>query len=332
MDSAYSPGSPFMRMPAELRLMIYAYLFDAGDADLSTDTTDNPNSGTGLRRGTKSDPLLARTISIRNGESDTPFLHAECNQCVLLNKGYPNTSGNNGNSNNNSDNDGGPSSERKKSTRTRYHVIDRSFNRRCVETTYYMTNKDAHICAALMRVNSAIYAETAPLVYGAHTFDFGCDVEAVKPFMSDLLPETRGLVKRLALYKKGPWLYDCWSDRCEWRTMCTYLRDHASIQHLRLVVQAGRLAESRESEWGEDEGPRELSQQDISLLVDIRHDTLHWVGDVVRLKGLTGVEVVPDFCTVPPPQTSNMFVFLAFSASVDKGFREFLNERLSLTS
>ncbi|KAI1300894.1 hypothetical protein F5Y03DRAFT_363232 [Xylaria venustula] len=317
--------SPFMRMPCELRLMIYAYLFDAGDADLSTDTTDNPNSGTGLRRSRKKNASLSKIISIRNGESDTPFIHAECNKCVQLNKGYPNTSSSSENNNTNA-------SGQKKSTRTRYHVIDRSFNRRCVETTYCMTNKDAHICAALMRVNSAVYAETAPLVYGAHTFDFGCDVEAVKPFISDLLPETRRLVTRLALYKKGPWLYDCWSDRCEWRTMCTYLRDHASIQHLRLVVQAGRLAESREWEWGEDEGPRELSRQDIALLVDIRHDTLHWVADVVRLRSLRGVEVVPDFCTVPPPQTSNMFVFLAFSASVDKGFREFLNEKLSLTA
>ncbi|KAI0424996.1 hypothetical protein F5Y09DRAFT_322856 [Xylaria sp. FL1042] len=317
--------SPFMRMPCELRLMIYAYLFVTGDADASTDTRGNLNSGTGLRSSGKVKVPIPKTISIRNGESDTPYLHPECNKCAQYNKGHPNSNPSSSTYNDN---------HTPKPTRTRYHVIDRSFNRRCVETTYCMVNKGASICAALMRVNRAVYAETAELVYGEHTFDFGCDVEAVKPFLSDLTPATRRLVTRLALYKKGPWLYDCWSDRCEWRTMCTYLRDHGSVEYLRLVVQAGRLADTarrRGNDWEEEEdGPRELTSKDVALLVDIRHDTLHWVGDVVRLRGLRGVEVVPDFCTVPPPQTSNMFVFLAFSASVDTGFREFLNERLRL--
>ncbi|KAI1347584.1 hypothetical protein F5Y01DRAFT_318567 [Xylaria sp. FL0043] len=315
--------SPFMRMPCELRLMIYAYLFDAGDADPSTDTKGNLNSGTGLRSSGKTKTRLSKTISIRNGQSETSFLHPECSKCAQSNKGHLNG---NPPSNDTTSTDGSHTSN---SVRTRYHIIDRSFNRRCVEITYCMVNKGACICAALMRVNRTVYAETAQLVYGEHTFDFGCDVEAVKPFLSDLTPATRRLVTRLALYKKGPWLYDCWSDRCEWRTMCTYLRDHGSVEYLRLVVQAGRLAETAQRDW-EEEGPRELTSKDIALLVDIRHDTLHWVGDIVRLRGLRGVEVVPDFCTVPPPQTSNMFVFLAFSASVDAGLREFLSERLRL--
>lgn len=128
--------------------------------------------------------------------------------------------------------------------------------------------------------------------------------------------------------------------------MCTYLRDHASVEHLRLVVQAGRLREDveqrhqqqqqrRDVEWewdaeGPGPAPRALSSEDLALLVDIRHDALDWIGDLARLRNLADVEVLPDFCTVPPPQTSNMFVYLAFSASVDKGFREFLRGRLGL--
>ncbi|KAI0907149.1 hypothetical protein F4823DRAFT_32930 [Ustulina deusta] len=303
--------SPFMSIPCELRLMIYAYLFDAGDTYLNTDTKGNPNSGTGIISNRKDKRAMSKTISIRNGESDTPSVHPECSQCGQYRE-HPDTAS---------------TTPKPTQTRTRYHLIDRSFNRRCVETTYCMVNERACICAALMRASRAVHAETTHLVYAGHTFDFGPDAEAVKPFLSDLSPATRRLVTRIALYKKGPWLYDCWSDRCEWRTMCTYLRDHAFVEHLRLVVQAGRLAEARE---GEAEGPRELSSNDVALLVDIRHDTLHWVGDVVRLRGLRGVDVVPDFCTVPPPQTSNMFVFLAFSASVNTGFREFLSNRLRL--
>ncbi|KAJ3577658.1 hypothetical protein NPX13_g2909 [Xylaria arbuscula] len=302
--------SAFMRMPCELRLMIYEHLFNAGEADVSIDTKDNPNSGTGMSGKNKLNMATSRTISIRNGK-DNPF---ECTQCGHHTEHPANPYS---------------ATQKPNQTRTRYQIIDRSFARRCVETTYYMVNKGGYICAALMRVNKVVHDETAHVVYAMHRFDFGCDVEAVKPFLSDLSPMVRRLVTRIALYKKGPWMYDCWSDRCEWRSMCTYLRDHAFVEHLQLVVQAGRLSESREWEW-EDDSPRELSSKDFALLVDIRHDTLHWVGDIVRLRSLRGVKVIPDYCTVPPPQTSNMYVFLAFSASVTTGFVEFLSDRLRL--
>ncbi|KAK5637455.1 hypothetical protein RRF57_013170 [Xylaria bambusicola] len=285
---------------------------------IGTDTTDNPISGTGVstsmgttvRSDGKHTMSTAKTksIRIRNGKDNA----SECARCGHDNGEHAYTA-----------------APKPNQTRTRYQMMDRSFARRCVETTYYMVNGGAYICAALMRVNRAVHEETAHWLYGTHTFDFGCDVEAVRPFLSDLSGATRRLVTRVALYKKGPWLYDCWSDRCEWRTMCNYLRDHAFVRHLQLVVQAGRLSESREWEW-ESDSPRELTSKDVALLVDIRHDTLHWVGDIIRLRSLRGVEVIPDYCTVPPPQTSNMFVFLAFSASVNTGFVEFLSDRLQL--
>lgn len=189
-----------MRMPCELRLMVYAYLFDAGEADISIDTNkDHPNSGTSVSGYKKHHRATSRTISIRNGK-DNPFECAQCGQ----HREHPSNPY--------------TAAQKPNQTRTRYQMIDRSFARRCVETTYYMVNKEAYICAALMRVNRVVHDETAQLLYATHTFDFGCDVEAVKPFLSDLSPATRRLVTRIALYKKGPWMYDCWSDRCEWRS------------------------------------------------------------------------------------------------------------------
>ncbi|KAI1125658.1 hypothetical protein F5Y10DRAFT_225715 [Nemania abortiva] len=328
-------ASPLMRIPAEVRLMIYAHLFDAG-----VDTTAEDKTGSKSGSSKRAEP---RTISIRNSETTTQFPVTECSRCNGYKQFHRNAQ---------------PASDTKSQTRTRYHIVQRSFHRRCVETTYRMANEHAYFCTALMCANRALAAETAHFVYGGHVFDFGGDIEAVKPFLADLAPKTRALVRRIGLYKRGPWLFDSWSDRCEWRGMCAYLRDHASVDHLRLVVQAGRLRESNgekergsgwnqqqqeEDEWASDadgfgygsgsgcgSGPRELSGQDVALLVDIRHDTLDWVGDLVRLKKLTHVEVVPDFCIVPAPQTSNMFVYLAFSASVEKGFRDFLRGRLGL--
>ncbi|KAI1146723.1 hypothetical protein F4825DRAFT_181257 [Nemania diffusa] len=302
-------ASPLMSIPAELRLMIYEYLFDAGSHPATIGEEAGPNKKAAGRSA-----AFEKTISIRNSETTAPFPPTQCTLCGAPKPSPPPPTTTTTTTT--------ATTKAKTPTRSRYRIVQRSFHRRCVETTYRTANEGAYFCTALMRACRALAAETAHALYGAHVFDFGADVEAVRPFLSDLAPATRGLVRRVSLYKRGPWLFDSWSDRCEWKGMCTYLRDHASVEHLRLVVQAGRLREDVEQ--------RALSSEDLALLVDIRHDALDWIGDLARLRNLADVEVLPDFCTVPPPQTSNMFVYLAFSASVDKGFREFLRGRLGL--
>ncbi|KAI0450088.1 hypothetical protein F5B21DRAFT_447505 [Xylaria acuta] len=311
--------SPFMCIPAELRLMIYAYLFDAGDIDTHAHQGYYPVSD----GGAKEKPAKRKIISIRNGREDvpprpwalTPKLCRQCGECVPPAVKPP-------------PNDGRPR------TRSRYQVVGGSLARRYYETTYYLANKGADFCAALMRVNRKVYAETSHLVYANHVFDFGANVEAVSPFLSDLTDGTRALVKRISLYKRGPGLLRGWSDRSEWQAMCTYLCSRASVEHLRLVVQAGRLPEARRREWEQwgsvEIAPRQLSSQDVALLVGIRHTMLDWVEDLFPMKTLRDVEVLPDFCIMPVPQTSDMVVYMALSASVDKGFREFLRERFGL--
>ncbi|KAI8629163.1 hypothetical protein F5Y19DRAFT_475721 [Xylariaceae sp. FL1651] len=257
--------SLFMRVPAEIRLMIYSELFDC-------DITETKSG--------------RKTLSIRNGEANS----------------LPGTA---------------------TRTRTRYYVMSRSLHRLCFETTYRLTTKSANFCAALMRVNRAVYNETSQLVYGKHVFDFGSDAEAVRPFLSDLTPASRRLVTHIELYRRGPSHIDKESDRFEWRAMCAYLRDHISLEHLRLVVQAGRPA-------GPWDGPRELSSADLELLAGVHVDVLDWVADIARLKGLRDIEIVPAYCFSPQPQTTNMLVFAALSASIETGFTEFMRAQLGL--
>ncbi|GAW21819.1 hypothetical protein ANO14919_113440 [Xylariales sp. No.14919] len=310
------PPSLLLGLPYELRLMIYAYLFDAGEPDPLTTMRDRDgDEGAGCKKGS------ARTISLRHSEPPSQQL-AACTQCFGM-PPQPSPP-----SSPSSSNSGSTNTPLPQPSRTRYHVMDHSWHRRCVETTYRLANKDAFFCAELMRVCRDLYEETAEFVYARHVFDFGADVEAVRPFFEDLSDATRRRVASVALYKKGPWRYDCWSDRCEWRAACTYLRENASVQHLRLVVQAGQVVKGQEVEA---DAPRELSSADVALLVSIRHEALLWIGDVVRLKGLRTVDVVPDFGLMPSPQTSNLLVFLAFSASLNTGVKDFLRERLQLT-
>lgn len=206
--------------------------------------------------------------------------------------------------------------------RSRYYVIERSFHRRCYETTYCLAMPDVRFWPAIMRVNRRIYEETAYLVYGGHTFDFGSHIEAVEPFLSDLTPQSRMLVQELSLYKRGPVPpYD--HDRSEWRSVCRFLGGHGSVRKLRLVVEGGIPS----SAW---EGPKEFTAADLKLLYDIKHESLDWVGDLARIKGIEELEIIPDVHHCPPPASSNMIVFAAISASIEKGLTQFLRMQLCL--
>jgi hypothetical protein len=123
--------------------------------------------------------------------------------------------------------------------RTTYTVFDRSPFGRCYQTTYQLASKEAYFCAAIMRANRQLYHETACLLYAKHTFDFGSDIEAVAPFLSDLRPCSRRMVTELSVYKCAPFsLY--FNEHSEWRAMCKYLQEHGAVKKLRLVVQGGK--------------------------------------------------------------------------------------------
>lgn len=251
--------SPFLYAPAEVRMMIYEYLFnDAGN----------------------------KRLTIRSAGVDKA-----------------------------------PKSEER--IRSRYYTLDDLFNKRCYETTYQLKTEDAYFCAALMRANRKIYDETAHLVYANHSFDFGSNIEAVEPFLSDLTPASRELVQEISLYKRGPMpLYE--NDRCEWRSVCRFLQRAGVVKKLRLVIQGGKPSKP----W---DGPKEFSASDFKLLADIKHDSLDWVAELAQVEGIQELEVLPDLHYCPPPTNSNMLIFAAISASIERGLTEFLRTQMRLS-
>ncbi|KAK8053209.1 hypothetical protein PG996_012510 [Apiospora saccharicola] len=187
-----------------------------------------------------------------------------------------------------------------------------------------------YICAALMRVSRLVHEETSHLVYAQHSFDFGADMEAVEPFLSDLTPASRGMVRAISLYKRGPVAgYGFNSDRCEWQSVCRYLskllptsssssstsdssdndkpqkkqqlnqaqqpyQQHQGIRKLRLVVQCGKPPASYTSSAAGLAGPpREMSAEDFQLLADIKHESLDWVAELAKVGGIEELEIVP---------------------------------------
>ncbi|KAL7628317.1 hypothetical protein AAE478_002517 [Parahypoxylon ruwenzoriense] len=253
----YSP-SPLMHAPAEVRMIIYQYLFDNG--------------------GNKK-------LRIQNAGA-------------------------------------GKLPQKTDRRRSRYYILDRSFHRRCYETTYRLETEGVRFCVSIMCANKRIYEETSHLVYGGHTFDFGSHIEAVEPFLSDLTPPSRQLIREICLYKRGPVPpYD--NDRREWRSVCQFLQDHGSIKKLRLVVQGGRPITT----W---DGPKEFTAADLKLLFDIKHESLDWVGELARVRGIEELEILPDVHYCPQPSSTNMIIFAALSASIERGLTEFVRTQLCL--
>ncbi|KAI5921598.1 hypothetical protein F4810DRAFT_677788 [Camillea tinctor] len=209
--------------------------------------------------------------------------------------------------------------------RTRYYAQDRTLHRRVFETTYVLATPGVRFSAGLMSTCRAVYHETAHLVYGRHAFDFGRDIEAVEPFLSDLTPASRALVREVSLYKHHG-LAQCRSGAAsdDWRSLCRFLRDRvAGLRKLRLVVQGGKPP-------GPWDGPREFSAADFKLLADIRHESLDWVADLATVRCIRDLEIVPDVQYCPPPVSASMIVFAAFSASIERGLAEFLRAQLRL--
>ncbi|KAK7943403.1 uncharacterized protein PG986_012516 [Apiospora aurea] len=219
-----------------------------------------------------------------------------------------------------------------------------------------------YICAALMRVSRLVHEETSHLVYAQHSFDFGADMESVEPFLSDLTPASRDMVRAISLYKRGPVAgYGFDSDRCEWRSVCRYLskllpaslsgdssdddektqeqqkqldqiqRQHQGIRKIRLVVQCGKPPASyRHSDAGQAGPPREMSAEDFQLLADIKHESLDWVAELAQVGGIEELEIVPHVVHCPPPSNTNMILFASLYASVERGLAEFLRKQLRL--
>ncbi|GKT48164.1 uncharacterized protein ColSpa_08345 [Colletotrichum spaethianum] len=246
--------SPLMRIPAEIRMMVYEHLLDDG----------------GERR-----------LAVRN-----KAMHQL------------------------------PTGILKTYRRSPYRIIERSFHRQCFETTYHLASKTI-MHPAIMAVNRQIHRETSHMLYGLHGFDFGGDVEAVVPFLRELTPTSRAMIREITIRKDGP-LYYCESDRLDWANLCKYLRGlDKMIPNMRIIVEGGKPAAA----W---EGPQRLGVSDLRLLALIKHDSMEWIAELQKVEGIEHLEIVPHMRHLPAPGTTSTLLFAAFSASIDTALVEYL--------
>jgi hypothetical protein len=72
----------------------------------------------------------------------------------------------------------------------------------------------------------------------------------------------------------------------------------------------------------------QYTPRDFRTLGSVGFDGVEWVREFLLIRGLKELEVIPMIEHAPHPKSEAMLFFLAFSASIDKGFTEYLREEM----
>lgn len=203
--------------------------------------------------------------------------------------------------------------------RTSYRILGGILYRQSQLTTYFLASS-ATIHTNLLSINRSIYEEVSTIIYGSHSFDFGDNVEAIVPFLSDLRPSTRSLVKSLSITKKVS-IFTRDFDRCEWHNACAFISQNLHLQKICLRVLGGKPHDG----WDD---LIEYTVRDFKTLASVGFEGVEWIREFQQIRALKELEIVPVIEHCPPPKTVAMEFFAAFSASIDKGFTEYLKDEM----
>ena len=290
--------SPFLRLPAELRLQIYALLV------LPRNATDLLPSYEKVHASTQDYFDYEKKLL----GSDRPVTANLSNPALLIRtldperykKRFP--------------------ALRPEPVRSKYSVRCDRFRAACRSTTYHCVNNPRiEDQMGIMRANKQIHAEAAELLYSTYAFDFDTHVEAIVPFFSDLTPFSRSCIKSIRLVKRAL-AYEKEFDRAEWSTALRYLTSTSSgisLRRLDLGVVCGRPGDR-----GWDRVAR-YGKRDFDLVKGL--EGMEWMQYLLEVRGLQEltVQAVVEHCA-PGTNSMAMAGFIRFSASVEGGFREWL--------
>lgn len=208
------------------------------------------------------------------------------------------------------------------------YIADRMRNR-SAESTYCLENgNDKELHAAILGVNRQIHNEAAHVLYSGHVFDFGMDIESILPFFQDLTPAALDSIKHMSIMKRSlPYTKDF--DRCEWRNACNFISKNVKLTQLDLVVHGGTpsLANRPALHWKQTHTYNKSDFGTISKLQEMDED-MEWVKHTVAITGLKVLNVKALLEHCPIPGSKAMAFFVNFSASIEKGFTEYLRSHM----
>ncbi len=205
--------------------------------------------------------------------------------------------------------------------RSKYRYIADRMRSRSAESTYCLEEGPGYIRSSILGVNRQIHAESSHVLYSEHTFDFGTDIESIVPFLQDLTPAALSSIKCISLVKRSlPYTKDF--DRYEWRNTCAFISQNLRLEQLNLFVEGGTLSLEKEPAlyW------KHYSMADFALIARLAEmdEDMEWMKHVVAIKDLQTLNVKALLQHCPMPGSKAMTFFLNFSASIEKGFAEYL--------
>ncbi|MCJ1295609.1 hypothetical protein MMC34_007172 [Xylographa carneopallida] len=177
-----------------------------------------------------------------------------------------------------------------------------------------MSNPGLHV--SILSVNKQVHSEACYVLYSSNTFDFGIEVESVIPFLGDLTQLARASIKGINIVQRAlPYIKEF--DRAEWRNVCEFVSSNMRLEQLGLGI-IGRISIMR---WEAEDLYEKAAFQHIT-----KFEGMEWVEQVASIKGLRKLDIKAHLDRCPPPQSNAMAFFMNFSASVERGFAEYLRE------
>ncbi|KAF2457706.1 hypothetical protein BDY21DRAFT_302690 [Lineolata rhizophorae] len=301
---------PFLRLPTEIRLMIYEHLLlpksqpEASSSCQSLEQMLQPDYHS-------CDQHYSSKRSVKSASATSPRITVHIRTLD-------------------------PSSTKPKPTtirnRTPFSIRTSRFRSRTMGTTYFAPGShNQAIHPAILSVCRTTHAEAVDLLYGGALFCFGSHVDAVPAFLADLTPRARARVRRVALVK-APLPYDHGADLDDWAEACKALAgDLPGLAELRLGVVAGKPARKRQGGWA---GLRTISAAQFRTLSgptpdggsadSVASGMLEWAGALMCVRGLASLEVRPLVEHCPSPMSEGMAFWVTLSKNLEGGFAEWL--------
>lgn len=217
--------------------------------------------------------------------------------------------------------------------RCNFRFIADRMRSRSAESTYCLKrtpgNEPQKLYASILGVNHQIHAEASHVLYSEHVFDFDMDIESILPFLQDLTPAALSSIRRIKMVKRSlPYTKDF--DRCEWRNACNFIAENMRFETMRLKqldldVYGGTpsLANKPALHWNQKHTYTKSDFGLISRLEEMEED-MEWVRHTVAIKGLQVLNVKALLEHCPIPGSKKMAFFVSFSASIEKGFTDYL--------
>lgn len=197
-----------------------------------------------------------------------------------------------------------------------------------------------HTIPSLLHLNRQIHAEASKILYSTYCFAFHTSIEAAVPFLKDLTPIARSHIRHLSFSKKAlPYTKEF--DRAEWSALCEFIAQHHDIaRNPEMPRDDGALGFSLKSihlniiggkpDVGWD-AIAPITAKDYATMMRMKREwggggsgsfggvDLEWVEQFMEIKGLSvlSVKALVEHC--PRPVSEKLAFWVAFSKSVEEG-------------